>query len=128
MLCVWQDAGQAGSDPGASPSQAGHGGLGLKSTIGGPAGAPGPSPGKWFAGGGGGGGDHRYSPGAAGTGGAGPSGGGPYAGGGNGVIEPATSTGNAGTTNTGGGGGGAGISGGNGGAGGSGVIIIRYLS
>ena len=67
----------------------------------------------YFSGGGGGGG---MPPGTGGTGGIG--------GGANGGSNPGT--GGAGTTNTGGGGGGNGGAGGNSGAGGSGIVIIRY--
>ena len=80
-------------------------------------GTPGPSPGRYFAGGGGGGGQQ---PGPTfGTGGDG--------GGGRGGYYPGSTNGTAGTINTGGGGGG-----GQGGAGrteaggGSGIVMIRY--
>ena len=80
-------------------------------------GTPGPSSGRYFAGGGGGGGQSpgpTYGPGGTG-------------GGGRGGYYPGSTNGTAGTTNTGGGGGG-----GQGGAcqvgaaGGSGIVIIRY--
>ena len=76
-------------------------------------GTPGPAPGRYFAGGGGGGGNcGTIAPGTAGGG----NGGGP---------SPTQAT--AGTANTGGGGGGAsGFSPANSGAGGSGIVVIRY--
>ena len=118
-------AGQAGVHPNAPG--AGHGGLGLRSTIAGPSsdpspiGYPGPGSGAaatgWFAGGGGG----TYS-----TGGAGPSGGGPYAGAGDGNDgnpdvhpgQPASGSGGGGTNITG--------NSGYGGVGGSGIVVVRY--
>ena len=123
-------AGGAGQPGGSSPNpQSGHGGLGVQVLISGPPaspqpnGVPGPGGGTgWFAGGGGG---ARYaSNGESGTGGAGPAGGGPYAGGGNGGPGPATPSG--GTTNTGGGGGGAYDTPAP--SGGSGIVIITYVT
>ena len=78
-------------------------------------GTPGPSPGRYFAGGGGGGGQSpgpTYGPGGAG-------------GGGRGGYHPGPTGGTPGTINTGGaGGGGGGTT--NSGTGGSGIVIIRY--
>jgi hypothetical protein len=107
-------AGTAGTGPTGGP-----GGIGttIATAFFGPTspsyGTPGPAPGRYFAGGGGGAGD-----GCNGSGGAG--------GGANAVKIPATPL--AGTTNTGGGGGGTGGGGTlkNGGAGGSGIVAIRY--
>jgi hypothetical protein len=81
-------------------------------------GTPGPSSGRYFAGGGGGGNQPPASPSAAQTGGAG--------GGGTGAVAPSTA-GTTGTVNTGGGGGG-GISSPTqpNGSGGSGFVAIRY--
>ena len=119
-------AGGAGSDaPGTAPGDAsdtgGNGGIGLQSNIAGPSnenvGAPGPSPGRWYAGGGGG----AYTGPDEGLGG-GP--GGPYAGGGDGSSNSSNTVASTrGTTNTGGGGGGGN---GAGAAGGSGIVIVRY--
>jgi len=80
-------------------------------------GTPGPSPGRYFAGGGGGGGQ---SPGSTfGTGGTG--------GGGRGGYYPGPTPGTAGTTNTGGGGGGGvGNHPSPAANGGSGIVMIRY--
>jgi len=88
----------------------GNGGVGLEysqfASVGG-------SPAGWFAGGGGG---SIYSSGTPGAGGQG--------GGGAGSLGNATS----GTANTGGGGGGAERNGTTGGSGGSGIVIVRYLT
>jgi len=87
-------------------------------------GTPGPTPGRWFAGGGGGG-AHGPSTGAGG--------GGTGGGGRGGTATSPTRTNNngiAGSTNTGGGGGGGGSGPGgtgDGGIGGPGIVIIRYL-
>ena len=74
-------------------------------------GTPGPTPGRYFAGGGGGT--------KNGTGGSG--------GGGGGAGPTPGQGGTAGTTNTGGGGGGGNAANGPGGVGGSGIVIVRYL-
>lgn len=82
-------------------------------------GTPGPAPGRYFAGGGGGGtwGNTPSPPGTGGLGGAG--------GGGNGAGDITNAQ--AGTTNTGGGGGGGSSTPVNAnGAGGSGIVVIRY--
>ena len=98
-------AGAAGSN--GSPAGPAAGGNGSASSISGSS--------VTYAGGGGGGGDSRIGPG--GTGGSG--------GGGNGSTSGSPV---AGSTNTGGGGGGAGYPNQiNGAAGGSGIVIIRYL-
>ena len=107
-----------GSD---SPSRnGGPGGNGGGTSINPAAGTPGPSgPLRYFSGGGAGGGG---SAGGGGTGG--------YGGGANGGGEGPGTSGPAGTANTGGGGGGGGQTAGGvknpSGAGGSGVVIIRY--
>jgi hypothetical protein len=107
-------AGAAGGN-GPGPTVGGLGGIGspIATTVFGPTspsyGTPGPAPGRYFAGGGGGAGD---APSTGGTGGAG--------GGGQGGVS-LTET--AGTVNTGGGGGGGGLPAG---AGGSGIVVIRY--
>ena len=119
-------AGGVGYGPGPLMT-ATHGGLGVTAWSNDPGiptdyGAPGPSPGRWFAGGGAGGGGVPDI--VTGYGGQGdPSNpGGPFAGGGN-----ETPLGNAnGGANTGGGGGGSPPVGGSG-NGGSGIVIIRYL-
>lgn len=83
-------------------------------------GTPGPSAGRWFAGGGGGG---TWSPGYGSRGGPGGAGGG-----GRGTFGGGSPTpGSNGQTNTGGGGGGSGDpSGGPGTLGGPGIVIVRY--
>ena len=98
----------------------GPGGNGGGTSINPAAGTPGPSgPLRYFSGGGAGGGG---SAGGGGTGG--------YGGGGNGGGETPGTSGFAGTANTGGGGGGGGLTAGGvknpSGAGGSGIVIIRY--
>ena len=114
-----------------TPSSGGGGGAGGAGTAGGvgaggvgvaagltlpPAyGTPGPTPGRWFAGGGGAS-DYSQS-GVNNVGGAG--------GGGKGSPSSTTS-GVSGTENTGGGGGGGGQSSGQSGAGGSGIVVIAY--
>jgi hypothetical protein len=99
-------AGSAGTS--ATGSTAGNGGNGVASSITGT---------SVTRGGGGGGGTYNVAPGTGGTGG-----------GGNGGRDQApSSVGTAGTANTGGGAGGAG-GGTTGFAGGSGVVIIRYLT
>ncbi len=115
-------AGAAGNQTPGNP-QGGPGGIGsfVADPFFGPTapsyGGPGPvSNVRYFAGGGGGGGD--YSP--SSTGGTGGSGGGATGG-----SRPSPSAAASGTTNTGGGGGGGGVPG-NAGAGGSGVVLIRY--
>jgi hypothetical protein len=117
-------AGAAGTN-GTAPV-GGPGGIGspIATTFFGPTspsyGTPGPAPGRYFAGGGGGGIYNAVSYGAGGAGG-----------GGSGGSHPEGDNNKAGTTNTGGGGGGTGGSapgGANytGGAGGSGIVVIRY--
>jgi len=109
-------AGGGNAPPDYTPSgTAGSGGIGAPVTwpeLPASYGTPGPSPGRWFAGGGGGGGGQgRNNPGSGGIGGGG----------------PATYTnGTPGTTNTGGGGGASywGFAG-NGGSGGPGIVMIR---
>ena len=81
-------------------------------------GTPGPGPGRWFAGGGGSGFYNPTTP-TLGQGGAG--------GGANGLQGPTPANGVAGTINTGGGGGGSiDFSAGEGGAGGPGIVMLRY--
>jgi len=124
-------AGAPGQDGGPVPAPTQNangrsGGIGAISPLSPPSyGTPGPSPGRWFAGGGSGGsgsGSGTFpatttTPGVAGGGGAG------------GWTSPAN--GGSGTVNTGGGGGGTAYgqpttSTNTGGAGGSGIVIIRY--
>ena len=131
----------AGGGGGASTSggignsiKGGNGGIGLVAFDGDTGipssyGTPGPSPGRWFAGGGGGGNADDPNRGQPGLPNFAPFGG--SGGGGAGGTIPAGS-GTPGTINTGGGGGGAsGLPGsyspGSGGSGGSGIVIIRYL-
>ena len=115
-------AGQAGTNLTSSPP-AGAGGNGVPTTFipGTCHGTPGSNPGRYFAGGGGGGYDQP-----GGVGGVGGEGGGGRGGGRNPAPQP--EVGVAGTANTGGGGGGMGA--GNptraGGAGGKGIVAIRY--
>jgi len=119
--------GGAGGVGGNSPGPvAGEGGVGspIATTFFGPTspsyGTPGPAPGRYFAGGGGGAAN------GGGGGGAGNSGGGGAGG------NSQTTNSVAGTINTGGGGGGAGGAPtlgqdvGNSGAGGSGIVVVRY--
>ena len=112
---VWSnDGGGAGGDGKAAFS----GDTGIPPSYG----TPGPSAGRWFAGGGGGG---TWSPGYGSRGGPGGAGGGGRGTFGGGNPTPGT----AGQANTGGGGGGAGNPSGGavpGTAGGSGIVIIRY--
>ena len=114
-------AGAAGAGGSDTPT-AGPGGAGVIVNIAGPTspwGRPGPSPGRWFAGGGGGG---HGGNGTAGSGGAG--GGGSASPWGPGTYEGVGGGGNA---NTGGGGaGGSGYPNKTGGDGGPGIVIIRY--
>lgn len=91
----------------ASAGTPGNGGNGTANSISGSS--------VTYAGGGGGGGNSGGAGGTGGTGGGGAGG----SSGGNGV---------AGTANTGGGGGGGGVTSGNGAAGGSGIVIISYLT
>jgi len=111
---AWPGGGGGAGATGANgiSGTAGNGGIGLEysqfASVGG-------FPVGWFCGGGGSGSDSRYST-IAGTGGAG--------GGGNGNS---TGNGSPGVANTGGGGGGAAAPGYVGGAGGSGIVIVRYL-
>lgn len=100
-------AGAAGAA--ATAGYGGNGGVGVQCTFDGSS--------TWYAGGGGGGvGDSGGGGGTAGTGGTG--------GGGNGKKN---GNGDAGTTNLGAGGGGAGSGSGNtGGAGGTGIVMVRY--
>ena len=111
-------AAAANADPPSvpTPRTAGSGGIGKAIPWMPPSyGTPGPSAGRWFAGGGGGG-TWGNSGGAGGAGGGGTGG------------SPSPIDGASGTTNTGGGGGGAGYpTWGDGGNGGSGIIAIRYL-
>lgn len=93
-------------------AHAGNGGNGIPSAISGS---------TLYYGGGGGGGTADYDPGEGGAGGEGGGGAGGY---GSGAGSPGT----AGTTNRGGGGGGSGNNYNDPGAGGSGVVIIRYLT
>jgi hypothetical protein len=121
---TWQSGGGGGgatTPGGAGAGSGGNGGAGATSSINGTPTAR--------AGGGGGGGGY---PGTSNGGGIGGDGGGGYGGA---VIEsPANHNGTSGTTNTGSGGGGGGGEGNNsapyslstGGAGGSGIVIIRY--
>jgi hypothetical protein len=104
------------------PTLSGYGGNGLVSFSGIPPsyGTPGPTPGRWFAGGGAGGAYNPVASGGAGGGGAGGS-------------FPTNQNGSPATINTGGGGGGGGYSfpqagGFTSGNGGSGIVIIRYLT
>jgi len=122
--------GAGGAAPGNTDNTiaASRGGIGKSSIIAGPAndgiGAPGPSPGRWFAGGGGGG---IYGSGQP-TGGAGGGTGGPYAGAGNGGVgggPPVVPASNA-TYATGAGGGASGETTTVGGNGGSGIVVVRY--
>lgn len=110
-----------GGAGGAAPPSNRDGGIGVVGDIPMPTpyGAPGPSPGRWFAGGGGGCG-YPSGPGVGG----GP--GGPYAGGGPGGSPPAND-GTNGSENTGGGGGGGGQDSGDSGKGGSGLCVVRVL-
>jgi len=121
--------GFGGASPGSAPTNAGTaGGIGsyVPDAFIGPTapsyGTPGPeSNTRYFAGGGGGGGHNA----AGGAGGAGGGGNGANSYGPGGAGDPAPS----GTANTGGGGGGLGAAapgGENGGAGGSGIVMIRY--
>ena len=113
-------AGQIGLDrfPNTTSAVGGRGGNGISVSWVTPGyGTPGPTPGRWFAGGGGGGG--WGSPTRVGIGGAG--------GGAPGVSSTDAGPTHQGVTNTGGGGGGqGGPASGSGGSGGSGVVIIRY--
>ena len=129
-------AGGAGSPSGTSASTCGTSGIGKvipDAFLGGPTvaptlGAPGPSPGRWFAGGGGSSGFDTF-PQPASQGGGGGGDGTSYAGGGIGGSPPFTPAANRnGGANTGGGGGGCGNIGGYaaGGDGGSGIIVISY--
>lgn len=95
----------------ATLTQQGNGGNGIQTSISGTA--------TYYAGGGGGGGGGNGSGGGSSTGGLG--------GGGNGTLSNSPNS-NAGTANTGGGGGGGNgfLEGLAGGAGGSGIVIIRY--
>jgi hypothetical protein len=112
-------AGEAGKDGRPSGPAAGGDGSFISPAMGGSNGTPGPASGRYF-GGGGGGAQHRnepnptVSPGPGGAGGGGQSG---AVSGANGV---------AGTANTGGGGGASRGAPATGGAGGSGIVIIRY--
>jgi len=116
-------AGAAGNPPASGPS--GKGGLGgvIATAFFGPTaptyGTPGPAPGRYFAGGGSGGRSQNTPAGGAPDGG----------GGGGGSPNGPGNIGISGTINTGGGGGGSGSGlDGNaqGGAGGSGIVVIRY--
>jgi len=117
-------AGEAGHSTGAERSRGGNGRPAWTNDDGIPPayGTPGPTPGRWFAGGGGGGGAVGSTLHPEGNGGAG--------GGGSGgdTDPPVTQVSSVGTVNTGGGGGGG--QGTNnsfaGRAGGSGIVIIRY--
>lgn len=122
-------AGTAGF-PCPAPGDGGDGGMGVIVNIAPPSyGAPGVSPGRWYAGGGGGASSWNQS-GTGGLGGSG-AGGNPYGGGGNGAQPPTGGPGGApgsdGAAGTGGGGGGAcGPETRWGGNGGSGIVIVRY--
>ena len=108
---------EPGGGGGAGAAGSGrNGGVGKVGDIPLPAsyGTPGPSPGRWFAGGGGGSG---WPGGSNGTGGAG--------GGGGASGQSSDTPGTAGTANTGGGGGAGGQNGGDSGAGGSGIVAVR---
>ena len=99
-------AGAVGGNGNGGTQVSGSGGVGLSSSMSGTS--------VTYAGGGGGGAGYNGAEGTAGTGGAG--------GGGNGSN---TTVGSAGTANTGGGGGGGDLFD-QGGAGGSGIVIVRY--
>ena len=114
------------SGPGKAVPDAFLGGPTVAPTLG----APGPSPGRWFAGGGGSSGFDTF-PQPASQGGGGGGDGTSYAGGGIGGSPPFTPAANRnGGANTGGGGGGCGNIGGYaaGGDGGSGIIIVTYTT
>ena len=115
-VCAGTPAGPSSPTPGGA---GGTGSFAVSSGFAGCNGTTGPVCGaRYFAGGGGGGGDQcGVSGGTGGTGG-----------GGAGAGRPAPSPATAGTTNTGGGGGGGGVPfpSSLGGAGGSGIVIIRY--
>lgn len=105
--------GGGAGEVGATGAASGNGGVGVLNSISGTA---------TYYGGGGGGGGYYVSPTTAGSGGAG-------GGGTGGTGSSGNVNGSAGTANTGGGGGGAGGGGTgtrNAGAGGSGIVIIRY--
>ena len=111
-----QGAGGGAGQPGPNglSNAGGDGGDGVGTAIGGTSGTPGPNGSlKYFAGGGAGGMNGGVSAGAGG-----------YGGGGGGPTGNAP--GGAATANTGGGGGGNGHLNGVGGAGGKGIVIIRY--
>lgn len=112
-------AGQPGNVPSASPRKAGDGGIGVSIPWMPPSyGTPGPTPGRWFAGGGGGGTwGNPAGAGGAGGGGAGRAPGDGWDG----------TNAYPGTINTGGGGGANAYPPyGNGGIGGPGIVAIRY--
>jgi len=122
--------GVTGSPGGPSTRKGGDGGIGspIATTFFGPTaptyGTPGPAPGRYFSGGGAAG-TYDAKPGTTNPGGAG--GGGPSFG--VSVGAPAGLAGTAGTPNTGGGGGSCATASGNSnapGAGGSGIVVIRY--
>ena len=119
-------AGGGGAGGAGQPGPGGaHGGIGLKTGIAGPAndgvGAPGPTAGRWFAGGGGGVIDWGNT--SAPPNGVGGGAGGPYAGG-----APAGLNSQSHALPATGGGGGSGRGGGTikGGNGGSGIVMVRY--
>lgn len=110
-------SGGGGGAGGAGSSPTGVGGVGKIGDLPMPAsyGTPGPSAGRWFAGGGGAT-NYSHTGGAAGG-----------AGGGGKGSPGATADGVSGTVNTGGGGGGAGQTSGDSGSGGAGLCVIRIL-
>ena len=113
--------GAGGAGQNALPGGDGaYGGIGVKAPwCPSDYGRPGPSPGRWFAGGGGSG----AGPGRPLGRGGGP--GGPYAGGGDGTSQGSGTNAEDGADGT-GGGGGSGCDGNSAGTGGSGIVIIRY--
>ena len=116
------EAGEAGSGTSSSDSAGGDGGDGRATLAMGPTitayGTPGPSPGRWFAGGGGSGYYNPTTPTGIGEGGAG--------GGGYGMQGPSSDDAPNCAANTGGGGSGAISFNALGGTGGSGIVILRY--
>ena len=118
------EAGEAGAGTDSSDCTGGGGGTGRGTLIAGPPtfttyGTPGPGTGRYFAGGGGSGYYNPTNPTGIGEGGAG--------GGASGLQGPTPADGVDGTVNTGGGGGGSiDFSAGEGGAGGPGIVMLRY--
>ena len=116
------EAGEAAGGTGSSDSRGANWGDGRATLAMGPTitayGTPGPSPGRWFAGGGGSGYYNPTTPTGIGEGGAG--------GGGNGLQGPDEGDAPNCAANTGGGGAGAASYNALGGTGGSGIVILRY--